>query len=218
MKERFRKYRSHFNDKDFLLSVVFSIVMLVIATYINLSAGAYATEKASNAVTDIILSNIRVYDVDALFIYGPIIFWLFIFSIGIYFPRKIPFTFKTISLFLVIRAFFISLTHIGPWPGQIIVSSQGFFNKFATGNDFFFSAHTGLPFLMALIFWNNKTIRYICLASSVFFACVVLMGHYHYSIDVFGAYFITFTIFTMGKYFFKKDFHRFQITGDMKVI
>ena len=77
--------------------------------------------------------------------------------------------------------------------------------KFAFGGDLFFSGHTGLPFLMALIFWDNKYLRWIFILTSVMFATVVLLAHLHYSIDVLSAFFITYTIFHIALFLFKKD-------------
>jgi len=120
---------------------------------------------------------------------------------------------KSIAIFTFIRSIFVSITHIGVFPSRVVISStfakEAFLNGIFTGNDLFFSGHTGLPFLLALIFWNNKKLRFIFLAFSVIFAVVVLLGHIHYSIDVLSAYFITFAIFEICKFFFKKDWQLF---------
>ncbi len=206
MKEHFNKIKKHFYDKKFIVSLAVSFLFLFISLIINFYAGTYAVKSESSSVTDIVLSNIRVYDVDGIFIYGAIIFWIFITLVCFFEPKRLPFTLKSIALFTVIRAIFISLTHIGPFPTQMIIEGGKFMQKFSPGGgDLFFSGHTGLPFLMALIFWNNKIIRYICLASSFIFGVTVLMGHLHYSIDVLSAFFITYAIFDITKYLFKKD-------------
>jgi membrane-associated phospholipid phosphatase len=78
------------------------------------------------------------------------------------------------------------------------------------GNDFFFSGHTGMPFLIALIFWKEKWVRSISIAVSLLFGALVLLGHLHYSIDVFGAFFITYTIFHICQKFFRVDLKLFN--------
>ena len=200
-----KKYFSHYKDRGFLISLFIAILFLAVSLVINFYAGTYATEKVSNSVTDIVLSNIRIFDVDGIFVYGAILFWIFIVGLCLFKPKTMPFTLKSVALFIVIRSIFISLTHIGPFPGSVIVSSSNLFQKISFGGDLFFSGHTGLPFLMALIFWNNKYLRYLFLASSAVFAVVVLLGHYHYSIDVLSAFFITYSIFHISLFLFKKD-------------
>lgn len=206
MKTWLEKWRRHIGDPKFVISFGVSVILLCAALVTTLLAIAYATESSSGPVTDIVLSNIRVFDVDGLFLYGPVFFWSLIVIYLVLEPRKIPFTLKSIATFLFIRSFFISLTHIGPFPQHITFDVQGLLGFLNSGNDLFFSSHTGLPFLMALVLWDNKTARYFCLASSVFFGIIVLLAHVHYSIDVFGAFFITYSIFHICQYLFKGDF------------
>ena len=205
MKLIFSTYHSHFKNKDFIKSFVFSFGLLLLALFVNFYASLYATRVASAPVTDIILSNIRVYDVDTIFVYGPWIFWIFITIVTISKPFKIPFIVKNIALFVLIRSFFITLTHIGPFPTAALIEPSKLISNFTSTGDLFFSAHTGLPFLMTLVFWKNKTMRYITLASSIFFGIVVLMGHLHYTIDVVGAFFITYTIYSIASFIFSND-------------
>ena len=73
------------------------------------------------------------------------------------------------------------------------------------GADQFFSAHTGMPFLGALVFWHEKYIRYTFLAAAAFFAVTVLLGHIHYTIDVAAAFFITYAIYHIALWLFPKD-------------
>ena len=99
---------------------------------------------------------------------------------------------------------------------QIAIDSNSIINKVSFGSDLFFSGHTGLPFLLALIWWRELPFRLVFLSFSFFFAIVVLLGHMHYSIDVLGAFFITYTIFHLLEKFFKKD--RVVFYGDQPVI
>jgi len=204
-----KKHKSYWSQKSFLFSVLMGILFLASSLVFNYAAGNYATEKASNGVTDIILDNAPAMDVDGIFVYGALLFGLFVIILLLKEPRQIPFMVKSIALFVFIRAIFISLTHIGPISGALPVTSNVIMRNLMFGADYFFSAHTGLPFLMALSFWKNKYLRNIFLATSFIFGASALLGHYHYSIDVFAAFFITYSIFHIAKYFFKKDYALF---------
>ena len=149
--------------------------------------------------------------VSPFFIYGPIFLFTIVLIISLYSPRKLPFITKNIALFTVIRSVFISLTHLGPFPTQAINGGTNFISKFTFGGDLFFSGHTGIPFLMALIFWNYKPLRYLFILDSIFMGTVVLLGHYHYSIDVLAAFFITYSIYHISLYLFKKDKDMFDL-------
>ncbi len=206
-KKRFyHKHKSLLKDKDFLESLGLSILFLIVGLVSTFFAIIYATDSASRPVTDIILSNIPVFNLDWAFVYGPVVFWVMIAVYLLVFdPQKIPFSLKAISLFLVIRSVSISLTHIAPFPTHAQIDISGFFGVFTNGSDLFFSSHTGMPFLMALILWNNKIMKYFSIVASIFFGVVVLLTHLHYSIDVFAAFFITYSIYVLGKKWFKKD-------------
>ncbi len=49
-------------------------------------------------------------------------------------------------------------------------------------------------------------LRWFFLIATVIGAATVLLGKLHYSIDVFSAFFITFTIFAIAKKIFRKDY------------
>lgn len=199
-------YKTYLTNKKFLLNVLLSFCFIIVGLIVNFYSGLYATEKASNSVTDLILSNTRVRDVDSIFIYSSFILWIIVITICLIDPKKIPFTAKSIALFILIRSVFISVTHIGPFPDQLIVNPLSLLNYFSFGGDLFFSGHTGLPFLLCLIYWNNKILKIFFLLSSLFFGSIVLLAHLHYTIDVLAAFFITYTIFKISELLFKKDF------------
>ncbi|MDE1874467.1 MAG: hypothetical protein KGI79_00330 [Patescibacteria group bacterium] len=194
-----------FKDRTFLKLFLGAVVLLAAALIINFYAGTYATKSESNYVTDIILSNIPVFDVDAVFIYGGYALVAIVLLVCFAMPRRMPFTIKAIALFYVIRSIFVTLTHIAPFPTHIVVDASSLIHLFDFDGELFFSGHTGLPFLMALLYWDNKYLRVGFIALSVFLGAVVLMGHVHYSIDVFSAFFITYAIYGIAEQVFKKD-------------
>jgi hypothetical protein len=206
------KYRRCLENHDYKVSLVTAFIFFIFAAIFTLLAIVYATERASGPVTDIILSNIPTFDVDGIFIYGPFLFWAIVAAYLLFRePKRIPFLLEGVATFEVIRSFFISLTHIGPFPTHIPIDINGLLGVFTNGNDLFFSGHTGLPFLVALIFWENKPLRFFSITSSIFFGIVVLLAHLHYSIDVFAAFFITYTIFVITKKLFPKDSQNFGL-------
>ena len=198
------RWKEAIEEPGYLASLLTSLVFAVVGFFINIYAIEFATERASNRVTDLILSNVPVFDADGLFVYGTVLFALIGVLLIMPHPKRIPFALKTVALFWLIRSIFTSLTHIAPYG----TGSSDFgptINKIFFGADTFFSGHTGMPFLGALAFWRYPPIRYIFLAGTVFFAVVVLLGHLHYSIDVLAALFITYGIFDIAKWLFPKD-------------
>jgi hypothetical protein len=205
MKSFSEKYKPYLHNRKFLESSGLAILFLAASTTISYFAGVYATVRASDPVTDIILSNIRVYDVDGIFIYGPLFLIVIIGWLCLSEPRRFPFMIKSLALFIVIRSVFVTLTHIAPFLPHVYVDAPPILGLYTSGSDLFFSGHTGIPFLMALIFWQHKVWRTAFIAISVFFGIIVLMGHLHYSIDVMSAFFITYSIFHIAEKFFGKE-------------
>lgn len=185
-------------------AILIALAFLAVALFVNYYATLYATERASNYVEDIVLSNIPTLDVDGTFLVGPLIFWAVVVVVMLRYPKTIPFTINSIALLLLIRSGFLSLTHFGIFPDHIEIAKD-YFGLYATGADMFFSGHTAFPFMMALVFWNRFWMRVFCIAASVFFGVIVLLAHVHYSIDVAAAFFITYTVYEMAIRLFRKE-------------
>ncbi len=198
-------------DRRFVSSLIMGFFLVTLSCVINAYAVTYATDSISNPVTDIVLSNTPVYNVDGFFVYGAVLLIFIITMVCLARLERAPFVLKSVALFTVIRSFFVSLTHISPFPQHTAITANFFTTWFPsafTGADLFFSGHTGLPFLLALIFWDTLWLRTLFLGLSILFGAVVLLGHLHYTIDVVSAFFITFTIFTLAKSIFRKDWER----------
>jgi PAP2 superfamily C-terminal len=140
---------------------------------------------------------VRPFNVRFLFIYGTFTAFVVTASLLAWRPNRLPFAFKAVALFLLVRAVFVALTHMAPSPIDPPTPAP-FFNSIFYGSDLFFSGHTGLPFLVALAFWHIPQWRMFYLALTAFFGSIVLLGHYHYSIDVLAALFITHGVFQMS--------------------
>ncbi len=202
------------SDRAFLESLLFGVLAILLSLVSVHYSAEYATNVSSNHVADIILSNVPAYDVSILFTWGAFAAVLFSIFIVIFLKfRAAPYILKSAALLLIVRSIFVSLTHISPYPSKIelspyFLSSTTLAQMFFTGDDLFFSGHVGLTYLMALLLWDTPWLRYTYLAISVLFAVVVLLGHLHYSIDVFAAYFITYTVYTISMRMFKADYAR----------
>ena len=190
-------------------AIIVSTLFLLLGFIVNYYATSYADVRASNYVEDIVLSNVPTFNLDGSFVIGPIVFWIIISVFILQMPKKIPFVFDATALLLLIRSGFISLTHFGPFPSHMVISGD-FFHLFSTGADLFFSGHTAVPYLLALIFWDHLWLRRFCLVSAIFFGVIVLLAHVHYSIDVAAAFFITYSIYHIAVRWFKKDLALFK--------
>jgi hypothetical protein len=206
-------YRIHKNfwTKKHLGSLFNGAVLAFVALIAQKLADMYVSNLQGVPVGDILLSNLPTFDIDFFIVEISLILTLVAIILLILKPKYFLFTLKAFSLFVIVRAFFISLTHLGVDPHQVVFNTDGisfwFYNLiYNTKGDFFFSGHTGLPFLMALIFWREKVWRNFFIIASGVLGVSVLLGHIHYSIDVFAAPFMTYGIYTITKKVFEKDY------------
>jgi hypothetical protein len=214
MKEFFKTIRSnHKNNwnKENFNSLLLGIVLFVIALVAQKFANDYVMGLKGAVVDDLILKNIPAIDIDFFIVQGALILTAAIVLLFLAKPKYLCFGLKALSMFILIRSFFIILTHLGTMPTQIVLDKNSIgFNLydilFNSSNDFFFSGHTGLPFLMALVFWPERFWRYFFIGVSIVLGASVLLTHFHYSIDVFAAPFITYSLFVLTRKIFGKDF------------
>lgn len=173
------------------------------ALVINQSAGRLADANGENAHTspDILLARLPHWDTSILFIYGFtfLILWL-IYAAVRYERRRIPRILWAYAVLVVVRSFFIILTPMRTPPDHAVVAGDplfAIFGRFLTfKHDLFFSSHTATPFLAFLLF-RNPWVRLSFLAISLLLGATVLIGRFHYSIDVFAAFFITYAAHTL---------------------
>ncbi len=208
MKSLALRYSTLCQDRNYLGSLVLGFLALSISFILANQAGEYATLVATASVSDLLFDSIAMRDVTLLHVHAALTFWL-IFSIYIVTrPGALPFVTKTAAIFILVRSLFICLTHLGAPPNNLVISAN-YSTFFLFTGDLFFSGHVGGPFLLMLLFWEQVKLRYFYLATSLFFAYIVLAGHIHYSIDVFAAPFITYGIYQFSRFAFTKDYQFF---------
>ena len=198
----FHSWKELLHDRKFCISLGIGLAVLFVADVANYFVALYLNSIPVVSVGDIILDNIPTVDLTFMYTTGIYLVVILVAVYPIFFkPELFPFTIKTVAAFILIRSIFITLTHIGAPAGYFYLpqldDQPGLF-RFFYMNDLFFSGHTGFPFLAALLFWECKPLRYFLLAMSVAQATTVLFMHVHYSIDVFSAYFITYTIYVLS--------------------
>lgn len=210
MRSLITEHRGFWNQQK-KRSLYLGVLLLTLSLIVQIGAGRYSsrTSASANFAGDLFLDNLPVVDLDFIIVAGALIFWIASWILLGLRPRYLLFGIKAIALFIVFRAFFISLTHIGIYPRQILIDTDdigyGLYKLFTFQGNFFFSGHTGFPFLMALIFWREKIWRRIFLISTVFFGATMLLAHVHYSIDVFASPFIIYGIFKITEKLFPRD-------------
>lgn len=205
MKKIIKKHRDLWSQKKFLNSLLISVLFFALSLVFNHISSIYVDKRAGSYVQDVLLDNLPVMNVDfiindGVFLFGGIVLYFLIIH-----PKMIPFTLKSLALFIFIRSVFTTLTHLGPAPSQTYLDPDDLLIKINSGKDMFFSGHTGMPFLLAFVFWNNKFMRYLSIIASLVFGTSVILGHLHYSIDVVAAFFIAYAIYNIAVKMFKKD-------------
>ncbi len=192
--------------RSLFTGILFAIVALLIQNF----AGRYSAKSATNIVGDLFLDNLPTFDFTRIIVDGAFLVTILGVILFIYRPRHALFGLKVVSLFIIVRSFFVTLTHLGIYPNQITLGDSYMDKIYLLLNmqdGFFFSGHTGLTFLLGLIFWYEKPWRYLFMAISLTFGIVVLLAHVHYSIDVFAAPFMTYAIFKLAELeLFRKDY------------
>lgn len=203
------KYLEFFT-KERRRSLMVGIFIFALAIIFQFYASAYSSRVASTAVHDLFLDNLPVFNLNAIIVEGALTAIVFTLIFILYKPSYLIFTLKSAAIFIATRAVFISVTHLGIYPGQAGPDPTGFADRIYTGlgleGGFFFSGHVGLTFLMALILWDKKSWRYVYIIMAVVFAVSVILAHIHYSIDVLAAPFMTYAIFKISQYFFPEDY------------
>lgn len=203
-------YRLHAWKKEILEHrnlILLAILFLAVAITINSFAGSYADRKGTVAVPDIILDNIPTLDIDFLFIWGITIILAVLFLYPLLFKVKdLHIVISQFSLLILIRSFFITLTHLSMPVDALIYTVPKFFAYLDFKNALFFSGHTAWPFLGFLLFRGEKIKWFFLIATFVMMATVLFM-HVHYSIDVFAALFITYGSYKIGQWLFRKINH-----------
>lgn len=211
MKKPYSIYGPFWKSKGYKRSFYLAVLLVVLSLLVQIGAGHYsarASQKA-NFAGDLFLDNLPVVNLDFIVVPGALLFWIFGCFLLSLEPRRLLLGMKAIALLIIFRSFFVSLTHIGIYPTQIPQQGElgyAFYNSISFQGNFFFSGHTAFPFMMGLIFLDNKFWRRFFFLASAFFGISMLLAHAHYSIDVFAAPFMAYGIWKIAARIFPHDY------------
>src|SRR5665213_438464 len=152
LKDIFRHHKD-FWTKSRVLALVTSLAFFGLALIIQKLADFYVGILQGVVVPDLLLDHLPTVDIDVVIVQGALLLTLVIILLVLVKPKYIMFTLKALAIFIITRSFFISLTHLGVSPRQLTFDTNSFgfglYNwMYNTTGDFFFSGHTGTPYLM----------------------------------------------------------------------
>lgn len=200
------QYKKLFSNKKYLKSFFIGILLLIFAGILSYVTISYAEKVASNSLSDLFLDNLPQLNLFWFRTIGVTIMFLSVLIAGLLRPKYLPILTKSIASMYIIRALFIPLTHLKIYPSKLLIpESYSIFSNATPGNDLFFSGHVSFPFIVALVFWKHKKTRYFFLLFSAISGIAALLAKTHYSIDVFAAPFITYSIFKIVEKIFPND-------------
>lgn len=201
-KKRVSLWKSELKEHKKLIFL--SIFLLIVANIINHFAGTYVDKMADASVSDLILDHLPAINLSFVFAYGYILILIIFFAYPLFFKvKELHTAISQFSLVVLIRSFFIILTHLKAPFDAVRASLPQIYDIFSFSNDMFFSGHVALPFMGFLLFRKEK-IGIFFLIASFAMAFVTLAMHLHYSIDVFAAFFITYGSYQIGNWIFNK--------------
>ncbi|MBP9757049.1 MAG: hypothetical protein KBD06_00455 [Candidatus Pacebacteria bacterium] len=197
------KDASLWQQSEFLLDLIKALSFAAIALTVNYYATRYATAFAGPALPDIVFRYIPRMEFMWLDSYGALYLEYAIVAYAFIRTRALVFFLKSMAVLILVRDVFINMTNLGIPAGTVPTTSF-----FTQGGDLFFSGHTALPLMAALIFWHVPTARYLLIGVSILLGTEVLLGRQHYSIDVFAAPFIVYGVYTICRRIFATDYER----------
>lgn len=189
---------SFYKNWRFVGVVVFGYIFLFLCYDINVIAGKVATRFAGPPIPDTLFDFLP--KMNTSFIHDTLSTGFFYTRnfLLLLFPTRILFAIFSLGTLTLTRALFINMTHLGIPDGAHPIMSGGTF-----GGDLFFSGHVAYPFLLALVFWDIRFLRFSFLALTFLFGASSILGRYHYTIDVFAAPFITYGVYILCKKLFE---------------
>jgi len=108
----------------------------------------------------------------------------------------------TFIFITILRMLAISLVPLNPPAGLIVLTdplTAVFYGRSTITKDLFFSGHTSILFL-AFLCLERKWDKIMALIGTIIVACLLLVQHVHYTVDIIAAPIIIYPVFRVVKY------------------
>jgi len=206
--ERDRAMRTawaHLDHRWFNVVLAGTAFFFILAFYLFSVIGWHHDRSPLPVGYDPVLQALPALNLLPVLTYGWLVCHLGALYVGVVFePRRIPYFLSTIGLFVLVRAVFVGLNPVGAPQEMLDLNATAMFSyikdHLAFRNEFFFSGHTGMPYLYFLLFHHMPRIRLAFLGTSIVMGASVLLTRNHYTIDVLGAFFMTYAIYRLSRY------------------
>lgn len=192
--------------KTLFKSIIFwtSLVILIFGISLNQLSAMYLQNKYGNSLPilhDLILDSLPMISIawvyDLSIILAMVTFFVFVLHKDY---KKIPYFLFIFGLMNIIRGIFIILTPFGCPNGYEL----GLFSLTAFKAGLYPSGHTGTAFLAFLLSYGKY--KKIIFGFVLLIVVTLLLGHGHYSIDIFSAILFAYALYSYSEKYCLRSF------------
>lgn len=210
-KNIWKKFITKKNSKGYF---IFTLIFLIVCVYFLSRFILFIESRSGVILDDPLFHYFEAIDLNIpifALIYGSLISCIIYLFLN--YPERTLIAFQSYSLLVIIRMIMMYVVPLEPPTGTLDLQDPLVFIV-GTGTkitkDLFFSGHTSILFLMFLLVQNKKFKR-LLLLNTILVGLFVILQKAHYSIDVFVAPFISFTVFKIVLYINQKYFLKIKL-------
>jgi hypothetical protein len=186
--------------------IIIGTAIIAVIIYILPIFFAYIQKRKGAVLNDWLLTRIPPHDV-SVFIFGLIFSMALLIVIRTFNNPSIYITFCWTLIFVyIVRFITLSLVALDPPPGMVPLAdplNNAFYRNAAITKDLFFSGHTTTMVLIFLCL-QKRTDKIIALITAIAVACLLLVQHIHYTIDVLAAPVVVYPCYRLTRWLFFK--------------
>lgn len=195
------RWRSALQDKRFRNKIIIAGTLLALCAYIAPIFFQFIQQREGPVLNDYLLNRLPAYDLsDWTFTLLYILILSAFFSLALN-PQLFLLALQAYIILTVLRFLTIFFVPLNP-PLQLIELIDPFVQRFlyqqSVTKDLFFSGHTSLLILLALVV-PSKRFRLVLLSGTFVVAAMLLIQHAHYTIDILVAPFFSWLALLLAK-------------------